>query len=87
MYRLFMTFLVPSLLFLLPSHGIIGRFLCLFFNGDGAGHIKSFIAAAMLFITSVLMLALGIIVELVKYYRELIEEELYLVKRRFYESP
>lgn len=86
MYRPFMTFLVLSILFLLPSLGIIGRFLYYFFTEGGAGHIQSLIAAAMLFITSVLMLALGIIVELVKYNRELIEEQLYLTRKKFYES-
>jgi glycosyltransferase involved in cell wall biosynthesis len=84
MYRPFMSFLVLSILFLLPSLGIIGRFLYFYFTEGGAGHIQSLIAAAMLFTTSVLMLALGIIVELVKYNRELIEEQLYLTRKSFY---
>jgi TM2 domain-containing membrane protein YozV len=79
-----MSFLVLSILFLLPSLGIIGRSLYFYFTEGGAGHIQSLIAAAMLFTTSVLMLALGIIVELVKYNRELIEEQLYLTRKSFY---
>ncbi len=86
MYKPFVTFMVMSAIFLIPSLLIIARFLYFFFTGGGEGHIQSLIAAAMLFITSALMVALGIIVELVKYNRELIEDQLYLSKKKFYES-
>ncbi len=86
MYKPFATFLTLAVLFLIPSILIIGRFLYFFFAEGGTGHIQSLIAASMLFITSALMLAMGIIVELVKYNRELIEDQLYLTKKKFYES-
>lgn len=86
MYKPFVTFMVMSIIFLIPSLLIIARFLFFYFTEGGAGHIQSLIAAAMLFITSALMVALGIIVELVKYNRELIEDQLYLSKKKFYES-
>lgn len=86
MYKPFATFLALSILFLIPSLGIIARFLFFFFTEGGAGHIQSLIAASMLFVTSALMLAMGIIVELVKYNRELIEDQLYLARKTFYKS-
>jgi len=85
MYRPLATFLGLSVLFLIPSFGIIGRFLFFYFSGEGNGHIQSLIAASMLFITSVLMMAMGIIVELVKYNRELLDDQLYLAKKKLYE--
>ena len=84
MYKPFLTFLTLSLLFLIPSLAIIARFLYYFFTDGGSGHIQSLIAASMLFITAFLMLAMGIIVELVKYNRELIEDQLYLARKNFY---
>jgi len=86
MYKPFATFLALSIIFMLPSLGIIGRFLYFYVTEGGAGHIQSLIGAAILFITAVLMLALGVIVELVKYNRELIEEQLYFQKQQTYES-
>ena len=86
MYKPFATFLGLSILFLIPSLGIIARYLFFFFTEGGEGHIQSLIAASMLFGTSALMLAMGIIVELIKYNRELIEDQLYLIRKNYYKS-
>ncbi len=86
MYKPFITFMFMSIIFMVPSLLIIIRFLYFYVTEGGSGHIQSLIAAAILFNTSVLMIALGIFVELVKYNRELIEDQLYLSKKKFYES-
>lgn len=84
MYKPFKTFLTLSIAFLIPVLFLVGRFIYFFLNGSGDGHVQSLIASAMLFSTSMLMLALGIIVELTKYNRELIEDQLYLAKKEHY---
>ena len=86
MYKPFATFLTLSIFFLIPSLAIIIRFLYFLFTEGGSGHIQSLIAASMMFITSILMLAMGVIVELVKYNRELIEDQLYLTRKNYFES-
>ncbi len=78
------TFLLLALVFFLPSLILIIRYLYLFFTTGGEGHIQSLIAATILFITAVIMFMMGIISDLVRTNRELIEEQLYLQKKQRY---
>jgi glycosyltransferase involved in cell wall biosynthesis len=84
LYHPLPTFLFLSILFFLPSFILIIRYLYYFFTSGGGGHIQSLIAATILFITAVLMFMMGILSDLVRTNRELIEEQLYLQKKQRY---
>lgn len=84
-YKPFLTFLVFAAIMMLPVLFLVGRFLYYYFFTDGGGgHIQSLVIASMFFVSAMIFFALGIIVDLVKYNRELIEEELYLQKKSYY---
>lgn len=84
-YMPFPTFFILSLLLFIPSILIMGRFVYFFIMNDGiVGHVQSLIASAILFITAVLFLVLGIIANLIKVNRQLIEENLYIQKKNYY---
>jgi glycosyltransferase involved in cell wall biosynthesis len=85
-YRPFMTFCVFALCFLLPAALLVGRFLYFFATTSGnTGHTQSLVAAAILAISGVMMLVLGIVGHLLKTNRDLIEEQLYHAKKRHYD--
>jgi glycosyltransferase involved in cell wall biosynthesis len=84
-YKPFATFCVFAIFFALPALGLVLRFLFEYFaSGRHAGHIQSLIAAAVLAIVAALMLVLGIVGELLKTNRELIEEQLYIQKKHLF---
>jgi hypothetical protein len=85
LYKPFLTFLILALIFMLPSLALLIRFLVFFFNGNGSGHIQSLIAASMMFISSVLLFSLGIITELIRYNRDLIEDNIYYTRQKLYD--
>jgi glycosyltransferase involved in cell wall biosynthesis len=72
-YQPFKTFLALSLVFFVPGFILGTRFIYYFIINQGTGHIQSLIATAILLITSVMMFSLGIIGELLKTNRLLIE--------------
>ncbi|MFW5771568.1 MAG: glycosyltransferase family 2 protein, partial [Spirochaetota bacterium] len=84
LYHPLPTFLFLAILFFIPSFVLIVRYLYYFFTSGGGGHIQSLIAATILFITAVLMFMMGILSDLVRTNRELIEEQLYLQKKQRY---
>lgn len=85
-YKPFATFCAFATAFALPSFGLILRFLYEFFaDGGHAGHIQSLIAATILAVVAALMFVLGIVGELLKTNRELIEEQLYITKKAQYD--
>lgn len=84
LYQPFQTFLYLTFVFILPALALIVRYLYFFAIGDGKGHIHSLIAAAILAVIGGLMFVVGIIGDLIKKNRELIEESLYLMKRERY---
>jgi len=84
-YEPFKTFLLGSLLFFIPAIVLIVRFLILYFQGI-SGHVQSLIIAAIFFILGGGMFILGIIADLIGINRQLMEEQLYLKKRKFYEK-
>lgn len=85
-YEPFSTFMWLSIFFFIPALIIVIRFLIFYFSGNGTGHIQSLIAAAILTIVSVLLFVLGILGDLLKKNRELIEEQLYYKKTEIYKK-
>jgi len=57
------------------------RFLYFFVRSDGAGHVQSLILAAILSIVGIQVCLIGLIAELVRLNRKLLEEMLYRVRR------
>jgi glycosyltransferase involved in cell wall biosynthesis len=85
-YEPFKIFSLISLIFLLPGVFLGFRFLYYYFQGLGSGHIQSLIATAILIISSVVIFTLGLISELLKTNRMIIEENYSFNKRAEYEK-
>jgi hypothetical protein len=81
MYRPLRVFLTAGgiLLFLALIPGL--RFLFLFWRGGAAGHIQSLILAAILAIVGFQVCLIGLVADLVRMNRKLLEETLYRVRR------
>ena len=71
---------IPFFLFLI----LICRYFFFFYFFSSEGHIQSLIAATILFILSLHFLGLGILAELNANNRQLIEDNLYIEKKRIY---
>jgi len=86
-YKPFATFLKLAFIFFLGGLYPMVRFLYFFFwTVHGSGHIQSLIAASIMMTTAVLMFVLGIVGDLLRTNRELIEQQLYLKKREIYKK-
>ena len=85
LYKPFKTFLLLSLVLATPGMILIIRFFYYYFQGMGDGHIQSLIIASILMVMAGITFALGIIGEIQKHNRQLIEDELYLNKKERYE--
>ena len=86
-FRIYTTY-EPLRVFLLAASivGLIalvvwGRFLVLFIQGDGAGHIQSVVLGSMLFVVAVQLAALGVIGDLLASNRVLIQRTLERTRR------
>ena len=73
-YEPFKTFLYLSLIFLIPGAFLGSRFVYFYLLGQGGGHVQSLIATAILIINGVLLIVLGVIAELLKTNRMILEE-------------
>ena len=73
-YQPFKFFFMLSIIFLIPGIILALRFLYYFFTVGGAGHLQSLIAMAVLVLASVLFFVLGILGELLKTNRMIMEE-------------
>lgn len=73
-YKPFITFSLLSLLFFIPGFLTGTRFLYLYMIGQGSGHVQSLIATAIFILTSVILFAIGIISELLRTNRQLLEK-------------
>jgi glycosyltransferase involved in cell wall biosynthesis len=71
-----------SVLFLVPSFYYGFRYLWLNMTGHGQGHVQSVIIAAILFVCSTFMIAIGIIAHLLAINRRLLEEIRFLAYSR-----
>ena len=80
-YEPFKIFFISSVLFAIPGTLLIMRFLYYYAQGVGDGYVQSLIIASVMVITAVLLFVLGIIGELLKTNRMLIEETYTVVKR------
>lgn len=85
LYKPFKTFLSLSIITATPGLILITRFFYFYFQGMGDGYIQSLIIASILMVIAGIMLALGIIGEIQRHNRQLIEEELYLNKKERYD--
>lgn len=61
---------------------VIARFLALYFTTGGQGHIQSLILAAVLMIIGFQMVVLGLIASAIGWSRRLLEDQLYLHRKR-----
>jgi glycosyltransferase involved in cell wall biosynthesis len=80
-YEPLRVFLVAAALVALVAAVVWGRFMVLFIQGDGAGHIQSVVLGAMLFVVAVQLAALGIIGDLLAANRILIQRTLERTRR------
>lgn len=80
-YRPLFFFLSLSMICLLPGILIGLRFLYLYLNSDGDGHVQSLILSSILILSSVVFFALGIIADLISVNRQLHEESDFLLRK------
>jgi len=84
-YEPFKTFLYLSMVFFIPAIILLIRFFYYYSIGSGT-HIQSLIISAIFFILGGGLFILGVLADLIGINRQLIEKELYLKKKRFYEK-
>jgi glycosyltransferase involved in cell wall biosynthesis len=80
-YEPLRVFLVAAALVALVAAIVWGRFMVLFIQGDGAGHIQSVVLGSMLFVVAVQLAALGIIGDLLAANRVLVQRTLERTRR------
>jgi hypothetical protein len=74
LYKPLRFFLYLGTLFLVPGIAIGLRFVWLFINDQGQGHVQSLILAGVLVVTAVVIYASGVLADLVAANRVLLEE-------------
>lgn len=84
LYKPFKTFFLLSLIFALPGALLITRFFYFYIQDLGEGYIQSLIIASILMVMAGITFALGVIGELQRHNRQLMEEELYMTKKERY---
>lgn len=82
MHKPYTVFLWPGLLQILVSVALYLRYLVFFVQGDGSGHLQSLIVATALLVSGVLFIGLGILADLIKTNRVLMEDVLERTKRQ-----
>jgi glycosyltransferase involved in cell wall biosynthesis len=80
-YEPLRVFLVAAGIVALAAAVVWGRFLILFFSGEGEGHVQSVVLGAMLFVVAVQLAALGVIGDLLASNRVLIQRALERTRR------
>lgn len=81
MYRPMRVFLTTGIITFLIGSGLGVRFLILYFQGNGGGHIQSLILAAVLMIIGIQIALIGLVADLISNNRKLLEETLYRVRK------
>jgi hypothetical protein len=86
MYRPYVFFL--SLASVLFVAGVLpfGRWFYYFLDGEGSGHVQSLLLGMVLLVGSFISVALGIIADLIRINRTLIEEGLEQLRRNRYDK-
>lgn len=74
LYKPLRFFLYLGTVLLIPGLVAVGRFLLLYLNGEGQGHIQSLVLAAVLLVTAMVVYAAGIIADLIAANRVLLED-------------
>lgn len=85
-YKPLRTFLYCAILPAFLGLALCLRFMYYFLYHDDSGHIQSLILAAILLIFSFLMIVLGILADLISTNRQLIQEAIFMQRRRVYET-
>lgn len=80
-YRPFRFFAFLAFVLGLVGFGLVLRFLIYYINGDGNGHIQSLIFASVFLITSVQLVIIGILGDLLSINRKLLEDVQIRVKK------
>ncbi len=73
-YKPFTFFLYLSILPLFFGFSLFLRFLFFYFSGDGTGHVQSIIFGSTSLILGFILIALGVLGELIKHNRKIMEE-------------
>ena len=85
-YKALKIFTVLGLLTILPGLMGLGRFLYFYFTSGGQGHVQSLIFSALFINIGFIVFMFGIIADLICNNRKLLENILYLTKKREFES-
>lgn len=86
MYRPLRVFIGISLIFLITGLIGSGRFLYFYIIGQGAGHVQSLILSAVLLIVGFQIFLIGLVADLIGFNRKVLEEILYLQRRREFDE-
>jgi glycosyltransferase involved in cell wall biosynthesis len=73
-YKPLRFFALLGLLFLVPAILLGVRYLYFFYTGHGSGHVQSLILSSILFVTGVVLFAVGVLSDLIAVNRSLLEE-------------
>lgn len=82
MYRPLRVFSKLGLFFILVGIVPIARFLFLYLNGDGDGHIQSIIIGSILIVIGCFVVIAGVLADLIGFNRKLLEQILILERKR-----
>lgn len=86
-YQPFKTFFYCALIPGVVGAILCARFLCYYFFGaSAAGHVQSLILAAVMLIIAFLLMALGILADLIGANRKLIQETLFNTRKQMYKQ-
>lgn len=86
MYRPLRVFLTTGAVLLAGGVALGLRFLYFYLTGRGSGHVQSLILAAILSIVSIQVFLIGVLADLVRLNRKMLEETLYRVRRKDFEG-
>jgi glycosyltransferase involved in cell wall biosynthesis len=81
MYRPLRVFVAVGTALLALGVALGLRFLWFYFQGDGAGHVQSVILAAVLLIVGFQVCLIGLLADLIRFNRRILEEVLYRTRR------
>lgn len=86
LYEPFKTFYYISLPFFIAGLALLIRWIVIYLQGTGGGNVQSLFISGVLFITGVLLFAMGIIGDSLKNNRMLIEDVLYKLKKKEFDE-
>ena len=87
MYKPYTIFVSGGLFFLVLGLVIFVRYFILYFGGEHTSHIQSLITGTILLIAAFLCFALGILADLIRINRILVEDTLENIKAARFDKP